>query len=117
MTLYDFNRQIYNKLPSLEDNELLKAKPKLENYLASKKHEKYFMMLNHEKKYYTIYTYKEGNFLPAIMAQTMIDVAKTLGKLKAIEVNDNMVEFWISDDSDNCYLYAMFPYSKGVIEV
>ena len=46
----------------------------------------------------------------------MVDVVKTLGTLKGIEVRDDMVEFWIKN-GETCNMYAMFDYSRGVIEV
>lgn len=117
MTIYKLNQQAYAKFPELKDDELKEVKMDLYDYLASKPNVNYFMMLNHEKRYYTVYTYGKDGLAPLRMADTMVEVAQTLGVLKAIEVRADMVEFWISDKAGECHMYAAFPYDQGVIEI
>ena len=106
MTLYEMNQIAYNKLPKMSFVVFR---------WATKHDSKYYMMLNVDGRYYTVYTYNQEHDVKK-MAFEMIDVAKTLGVLKGIEVQDGMVEFWIQQDK-TCSMYAMFDYTQGVIEV
>lgn len=51
------------------------------------------------------------------MAKEIIDIVKSFGKLKAVEIQDEMIEFWITEKDNICRMYAFFGYDKGVIEV
>lgn len=114
MTLYEMNQMAYSKLSKMPKAEIQKAAKELEDFLIE--HDsKYYMMLNADGRYYTVYVYNQEHNAEK-MASEMIDVAKTLGILKGIEVRDNMVEFWIQQDKI-CSMYAMFDYTQGVIEV
>lgn len=114
MTLYEVNQQAYEQLPKMTKAELEEAKEKLSKFLYNS-YNTYYMMLNHDKKYYTVFVIKkEINILS--IADEIIDVSKSLGQIKGIEVTDQgMVEIWISN-SGECNMYALFPYDKGVIE-
>ena len=114
MTLYEMNQIGYNQLPTMSKTQIQEATKELEQFLI--KHDsKYYMMLNVDGRYYTLYTYNQEHDVQK-MAAEMVDVVKTLGFLKGIEVKENMVEFWIKNDGV-CSMYGMFDYSKGVIEV
>lgn len=116
MTLYELNQAGYNSLPELKDDRLHEAEKKLYDYLITYD-ANYYMMLNHDKKYFTIFTYKKDTHIQTWMVDVMIDIARSLGTLKSIEIAPNMVEFWITDEFGICNMYAMFPYDQGVIEV
>ncbi len=114
MTLYEMNQMAYGKLSKMTKAEIEKATEQLEQFLT--KHDsKYYMMLNVDGRYYTVYTYNQEHDVKK-MAYEMIDVAKTLGILKGIQVEEDMVEFWVQQDKA-CSMYAMFDYTRGVIEV
>ena len=116
MNLYELNQAGYNSLPELKDDKLEEAEKKLYDYLIS--HDaNYYMMLNHDKRYFTIFTYGKDKHVPHWMAEGMIDIAQSLGTLKSIEIAPNMAEFWITDENNVCNMYAVFPYDRGVIEI
>ena len=114
MTLYEMNQAAYSKAHAMDEEEILRATEKLQKFLF-KHNSKYYLMLNVEGRYYTIYTYKEEPNIEK-MAYEMVDVAKTLGTIKGIEFEKDMVEFWIQK-TDTCEMYAVFDYSRGVIEI
>lgn len=115
MTLYEVNQQVYNQLPKITKAELEKAKDRLLKFISNH-NDTYYMMLNHDKKYYTIFVIKRGDRIIE-MINEIIDVSKSLGQIKGIEITDQeMIEIWISN-GDECNMYAVFPYDKGVIEV
>lgn len=115
MTLYELNQAAYNSLPELKDDALKEAEAKLCEYLSNNE-ANYYMMLNHDLRYFTIFTYGKDKPVPDWMASSMIDIAQSLGTLKSIEIAPNMAEFWITS-SAGCNMYAVFPYDKGVIEI
>lgn len=116
MTLYEMNQQMYSSLPELKNKALKEAKNKLYKYLSAKK-DKYFMMLNNDIRYFTVFTYKNDVQVSYDMVSIIVDIAQSLGTLKAIEIEDNMAEFWITGKDNVCRMYALFPYDEGVIEV
>lgn len=115
MTLYEINQQAYAQLPTLSKETLEKKTKELTKFLQATD-SNYYMMLDPEGKYYTIYTYKSDSRLYYRMAQEIIDVTKTLGDIKSIEVDDDKVEFWVVY-KDECKMFALFDYQNGVITV
>lgn len=115
MNLYEFNKLGYAALPKMTKAEIEKAKEDILKFLSA--HDSnYYMMLNHERKYFTVFTYKNKCAKKEKMAEEMIATAESLGTLKSIEVNNNILEFWIQHDTE-CIMYAIFEYEKGVIEI
>lgn len=117
MTMYEFNQIGYSSLPVMTEEELHNAEATIKNFLSDHS-SKYYMMLNNEKHYYTIYTFTD-NYRFADMATEIVNIATTLGDVKAIEVSEdgNAVEFWITDIERECIVYYLFDYALGVIEV
>lgn len=118
MTVYELNQAGYASLPKMTKAELEDAVDTLVNFLKDND-SNYYVMINNEINYYTLYTYSGNTHNYENMAREMIDVAKTLGKIKAIEKPDNntYVEFWILCEDNICRMYPMFNYEKGVIEI
>lgn len=114
MTLYELNQAGYASLPKMTKAELEKAKGNIITFLDSND-SRYYMMLNHDNKYFTLFTY-ENDVNKNKMASEIISVSKTLGEIKAIEINGNIVEIWILY-GEKCDMYAFFDYTKGVIQV
>lgn len=114
MTLYELNQAGYASLPKMTKAELEKAKGNIITFLDSSD-SRYYMMLNHDNKYFTLFTY-ENDVNKNKMASEIISVSKTLGEIKAIEINGNIVEIWILH-GEKCDMYAFFDYTKGVIQV
>ena len=81
MTLYEMNQIAYNKLPKMPKTEIRRATEKLEQFLT--KHDsKYYMMLNVDGRYYTVYTYNQEHDVkkmpfktPNVLATSIISKA------------------------------------------
>lgn len=117
MDLYEVNKQAYNQLPAMSNKDMAIAHKKLLTWLKERREFNYFMMLNHELRYFTLYTYGKDMPVPVHLASTIMEIVQTLGELKGIEITDHgMVEFWIVKNNE-CHMYALFPYDQGVIEV
>lgn len=117
MNLYELNQAGYASLPNMTSKAKRKAKNNIFAFLEKNNLSKYFMILNNEIRYYTVYTYANNYYKPDEMAEEMMSVMEELGSLKSVEVTDNMVEFWITGKDGVCRMYACFPYDRGVIEV
>lgn len=57
MTLYELNQAGYASLPKMTKAELEKAKGNIITFLDSND-SRYYMMLNHDNKYFTLFTYE-----------------------------------------------------------
>lgn len=113
MNLYEFNQAGYASLPKMTKAEIEKAKEEIIRFLKS--HDSnFYMMLNHDTRYFTLFTYKTKSY--SNMAKEMISIAKSLGQLKSIEINGDIIEFWIQYEG-KCNMYAVFDYQRGVIQV
>lgn len=116
MTTYEFNKAAYSSLPNISQKEFSDAKVLIEKYLEGKP-SRYYMVLNNESHYYTLYTFTK-NFSFSVMAEEILSVMETLGDIKAIHETEDKeaIEFWIINE-DECKVYYLFDYSKGVIEI
>jgi len=122
MTLYELNQAGYTGLPKMAKSAIEKKRCDITEWLDDilpyydMEQDIYFMLLNNERHYYTIFTWKEGESYD--LASEIISVVKDLGTLKSIELNnDNAWEFWITHPDTTTQAYYLFDYTKGVIEV
>ena len=116
MTLYDLNAQNYALLPTMRYKDLQVARGTIEKYLEENP-AKYYLVLEKGQRYYTVLTYVGDERDTKAMADQLIDLAASLGRIKSIESGSGMIEMWIVDDKNNCSMYGFFPWDEGVIEV
>lgn len=118
MNVYDLNKAGYTSLPNLSEDELDAALDIIVQYLTTFD-SNYYMLLNHDNRYFTLFTYKDFNNHDYYkMAQEIMDIAKGLGSIKSIERNGGLIEFWIMGALDeDCKMYAFFDYAIGVVDV
>ena len=116
MTLYDLNVENYAALPTMRYKDLQVAKRTIEDYLEENP-AKYYLVLEKRQRYYTMLTYVGDERDIGTMADQLIDLAASLGRIKSIENGRGMIEMWIVDDENNCSMYGFFPWDEGVIEV
>lgn len=114
ITLMELNSMAVTQLPELESLE--EAKTCIFDYVQNSG-ATYFMLLSNELRYYTVFHFNgdiEQN-LPDVETE-VLECAKELGVLKAVNKNDDgVVEMWITVD-DRSYPLYFFDYEKGVIE-
>ena len=118
MTLYEINKSAYASLPKMTSAEKERARDKILNYVEKHNNysREYFMLLNNDLHYYTIFCWM--NKTAKTLIDEIMDITESLGKLKAIEINDNdAIEFWITNQDNECNMYIFFDYTNGVIEV
>lgn len=123
MNLYEFNRVNMGKLPILETAEELEgAKIVIENFINDKLGT-YYMMLNHERKDFTLFNFLQGVIIDSkieTMANDILECMDNRG-LGIIDISPDEVnmslEIWVKErQTDAVYMYLLFPYNFGVIE-
>ena len=117
MNLYEMNKIGYASLPAMTKEDLNKSCEKICEFLKNNP-SKYYLMLNNESKYYTLYTFRPNyaNFLE--MAKTIVEIVEQLGEVKSIEPTaaNDALEFWIIYENE-CRVFYLFDYSRGVVEI
>lgn len=115
MNLYDLNKSGYASIPPMTQDELKTARQTIADYLRDHAGSKYFMLLNNDTHYYTIFVRK--HVCPALeCAKEITSLVEELGAIKAIEKTDNdSIEFWV--DNGETIMYVLFDYTRGVVEI
>lgn len=116
MSLYDFNKQAMNEFKPLDPVEfnLITQRVAKDLYAGTKKDKCYWMLLNNERKDYTV-------FIPLTEDGTLKELRPTLQNrgevLDITKQPDGNYEIWIRDPatSEN-FVYYLFDYSFGVIK-
>lgn len=117
MDRYTFEKIGYGSLPDMNEDELFKARKIVDDFLR-KFPSPYYMFLNNESRYYTVFTFT-NTYLFNTMSKEIMDIAKELGPIKSIEVAEDgqALEFWINYNNEGIKVFYLFDYAKGVIEV
>lgn len=119
LNLYELNKMAYAKMPVLEEGseEWTNAIHKVIDYVALLNDKDYFMLLNNELHYYTIFHILSLSESINSISMEITDCIKSIGQLIDIEKNEatNTLECWIKQDK-NIYMFLFFPYDQGVIE-
>lgn len=122
-SLYDVNKQLMEKEPEIDDANLQLAKEHLRIWLANNFKQKYFMLLCHELRDYTLFNLDKTNTWAVahyeniqFAASDIIECMINRGDLISIEDQpDNTWEFWIRN-REGCFAYYLFPYGEAVLE-
>lgn len=114
MNLYDINKSFYADVPAIKDIDNIRKT--IRGYLQAHP-AKYYLLLNNELHYYTIYTFSAAYRFKA-MAVDIADLITDLGEIVDLVTNEDngMLEIWIRKD-DEVNMYGLFDYTRGVIEI
>lgn len=117
VSLYDVNKMAMPNLPDLTDEQINEAKKMVAQFIPS--NSKFWMLLNNEKRYYTVFqlTNDSSLMLANKIEDEFIECLKEIGSIKSIEkVDDTTIEAWVIDKEDSeAYAYYLFNYDKGVV--
>lgn len=118
MTLYEFNKAGYASLPAMDDEAIDKAIKNIIEPYITKTNGRYYMLLNNDKHYYTIFAATETGSSASLSDALISLVQSDLGAIKSIEMDasDMAIEIWVAFES-SCEMYAFFDYTEGVIEL
>lgn len=114
--LYDMNKGIMKSQKPLSKTKLREAKDKLKLFFLT---DKYFMLLCHERRDYTIFNVsKEDSSIEESVKILVDECLINRGEVLSIEKteDDLAYEIWIRNEED-IFCYYLFPYTQGVIEV
>lgn len=122
--LYEMNKQLMEKEPELTSEEKVDRINQLANWFQySHPEEKYYMLLCHELRDYTLFNLDKTNSwknMPkdkcSIAAYDVIDCMINRGQLLSIDQQEDGVwEIWIRN-IEGCFAYYLFPYGEAVLE-
>lgn len=121
--IYDINKQLMEQEPGITEAELQLAKEHLRTWFTHNFNQKYFMMLCHELRDYTVFNLDKTDSWKMAKPQTIMSVANDViecmqnrGTLIMIDEQDaNSWELWIRND-EGCFVYYLFPYGTAVLE-
>lgn len=114
--LYDMNKGIMKSQKPLSKTKLREAKDKIKLFFLT---DKYFMLLCHERRDYTIFNISKEDSSVEESAKILVDECLVnRGEVLSIEKteDDLAYEIWIRNEED-IFCYYLFPYTQGVIEV
>ena len=121
--LYDMNKQLMEQESAMSDLAIADAKSHIRRWFEANFKQKYFMLLCHELRDYTLFNLdKTGTWasLPTTTSLTatndLIECMNNRGQLLVIDQQEDGVwELWIRN-SEGCFAYYFFPYGKAVLE-
>lgn len=118
--LYDMNKTLVlqNEKP-LSKSNLREKISEIKTYFAKSKN-KYFMLLNKENSDYTIFNFSKEKSPESCKDAATILIEECLfnrGTALSIDKNkDGAYEIWMRINNE-AFVYYLFPYDEGVIEV
>lgn len=115
ISLMELNSMLVSQLPALTDEQIDEAKKLIKEYTTTEI-ANYYMLLNNELRYYTVFLTKT-DFLLGLkyIEDEVIDCLNDIGTIKSITVNDDgVLECWVTAE-DKSYPLFLFDYTKGVI--
>ena len=121
--LYDINKQFMEKEPVMSELAIMDAKSHIRRWLEANFKQKYFMLLCHELRDYTLFNLDKTasqKSLPTVASlpatNDIIECMTNRGQLLVIDQQDDGAwELWIRN-SRGCFAYYLFPYGEAVLE-
>lgn len=118
MSLYEINQSIISQLPPYNADQICELMSKISNWDAENNTRvKYYMLLNNDKHYYTIFHY-DDNFNCAdfrSLGQGVLILLQEMGySIISDEILNDHCEIWVKN-SQETVVYLLFPYDQGVV--
>ena len=122
--LYDMNQQLMAHEPIISDEARYIAGQQLEDWLMERFMQKYFMLLCHERRDYTVLNLNKqealgrpNELISRCAREDIFECLDNRGDLLAAQLQEDGVwEFWIRTINNECAAYYLFPYGAAVIE-
>lgn len=116
--LYEMNKEAMRKEKPLTNAELTVAYQNIMGYFKDYNN-KYFMLLCRERHDYTVFNFTDKKADNLKEAKAAIkDCCRNRGTVLSIEPTEDKIAFeiWLKIE-DEPYVYYLFPYDSGMIEV
>lgn len=117
MTLYEFNKSGYTQLPKMTQAELEQKEEALAKSIFSWNCEYMMLLCNDKRDYTTIRLLRDEESTAVAAAHTCVEIARDRGILKSIEPYESTADIWITDETGESFMYKLFPYDWGVIDI
>jgi len=115
ITLYEVNKQLMDKKDPLTDTLLARDIADIASW-TSFVQDKYFMLLCHELRDYTLFHFVGSNKKIHEASQELLETLQTRGEVISIDYEANYYSIWLRMDGKSV-LYLFFPYDEGVVEI
>lgn len=118
MNQYDLYKTTVVQLPTLNMAQIEQAKGDIVRFREEHSNI-YYMMLNRDINYYTLFVYDENNNIKEDKFENaVVDCIKAQGEIKAIsyQEDNNAIEFWVKTSDDACSVGYLFGYDEGVVK-
>ena len=118
VSLYELNQQLIAQMPEYDEKKWTDAKLIVADWYNKHK-DNYYMLLCHERNYYTLFDMTRENVIGADLAYELQDTIRYVGAVHDISVDTNdMIAVWAKwHDTDNVHCFYLFPYGQGVVHV
>lgn len=116
--LYELNQNAMTAAPAMGTEAIETAKKKIADFVMNAHKSRYFMLLNKERGYYTVFNtgHDSGtDFNYHKIEDEVIECLESQGVIKDIDNVENGIECWVTA-GDNSYVYYLFDYQGGVIK-
>ena len=115
VTLYDLNKEAMSKEPPLDVIAFNIKMSEIVKKIATKK---YWMLLNNERKDYSIFKIDHPDNTRKLIEEISITLHNRGEILSINEQKDGNFEIWIKDfDTREAFVYYLFDYSFGIITI
>lgn len=118
VSLYELNQQLIAQLPEYDEKKWTDAKLIVADWYNKHK-DNYYMLLCHERNYYTLFDMTRENVIGADLAYELQDTIRYVGTVHDISIDTNdMIAVWAKwHDTDDVHCFYLFPYGQGVVHV
>lgn len=114
-SLYDLNKQVIFQLPNLTPEKIMSGLDLIEDFV-NKTNNTYYMLLNHDLHYYTIFMRCDTE--EDRLAQATYECLSSLRcTYKSIDytADGDAVEIWLHNEEIGAIMFLLFPYDQGVV--
>lgn len=118
MNLYEFNKLAMKEFKILDPIILNKKISEIASYMMDNCNTSWYMLLCHDRRDYTVFHMTDNKNLEQLN-RDLKDTLTNRGKILDItQLKDKNFEIWIRDDvTDENFVYYLFDYQYGIIEV
>lgn len=115
INLYDINQTVISQMSDLSEEILIQKKKLIRDYFVDT-NGKYYMLLNRDNNYYTLFNINPDSDEPDPAADIVVECLTNLGTIKSIEDDSGQaIEIWTCRDNTASISY-LFKYDLGVVE-
>jgi hypothetical protein len=116
MNLYDINKQLIAKKPALDFESMDKLMCQIDAWTLSSDNifNNYYMLLCHEERDYTIFHFKQDS--DGCLGSELMECLLNRGEIVDIYPENDVYGIWIRTGGED-FLYYLFPYDRGVVEL